>query len=58
MPFKSAKQRAFMFATHPNIAKKWTAKYGAQPQPKPPTELDGYLDTEMKKMKAAPKVKY
>jgi hypothetical protein len=28
MPFKSAKQRRFMYAKHPSIAKRWTAKYG------------------------------
>ena len=30
MPFKSAKQRAFMFARHPEIAKKWASKYGTK----------------------------
>ena len=33
MPFKSAKQRAFMYAKHPQIAKRWTKKYGAKPRP-------------------------
>lgn len=28
MPFKSKKQRAFMYANHPKIAKKWSNKYG------------------------------
>ena len=28
MPFKSDKQRRFMYANHPEIAKKWSAKYG------------------------------
>jgi hypothetical protein len=28
MPFRSVKQRKFMFAKHPEIAKKWVAKYG------------------------------
>lgn len=28
MPFKSRKQRAFMFAKHPDIARKWAEKYG------------------------------
>ena len=27
MPFKSDKQRKFMFAKHPKIAKKWAGKY-------------------------------
>lgn len=34
MPFKSAKQRRFMWAKHPGIAKKWTRKYGSKPQGK------------------------
>jgi len=28
MPFKSAKQRRFMFAKHPKIARRWAKKYG------------------------------
>lgn len=28
MPFKSDAQRKFMFAKHPDIAKKWAHKYG------------------------------
>ena len=27
MPFKSAKQRAYLYANKPEIAKKWTKKY-------------------------------
>lgn len=30
MPFKSAKQRRYMFAKHPKIARKWAKKYGAK----------------------------
>jgi hypothetical protein len=30
MPFKSIKQRKFMYAKLPKLAKKWTAKYGAK----------------------------
>lgn len=30
MPFKSVKQRKFMFAKHPEIAKKWVKKYGTK----------------------------
>lgn len=30
MPFRSAKQRRFMFARHPKIAKRWASKYGAK----------------------------
>ena len=28
MPFKSEAQKGFMFAKHPEIAKKWADKYG------------------------------
>jgi hypothetical protein len=41
MPFRSQKQRRFMFSQHPEIAKKWTAEQKAkgqpavQPKPKP-----------------------
>jgi hypothetical protein len=34
MPFRSAKQRRFMFAKHPVIAKRWAKKYGTKPRPK------------------------
>jgi len=30
MPFKSAKQRKFLFAKHPKIAKRWAKKYGTK----------------------------
>jgi hypothetical protein len=30
MPYKSAKQRRYMHAKHPGIAKKWDAKYGGK----------------------------
>lgn len=30
MPFKSEAQRRYMYAKHPNIAKKWSAKYGSK----------------------------
>lgn len=29
MPFKSEKQRRYLFANHPKIARKWTKKYGS-----------------------------
>jgi len=31
MPFQSEKQRRFMWAKHPDIAARWTAKYGSKP---------------------------
>lgn len=34
MPFRSAKQRRYMFAKHPQIAKRWAKKYGTKPKPK------------------------
>lgn len=30
MPFKSVKQRRYMFAKHPEIAKRWVKKYGSK----------------------------
>jgi len=30
MPFKSAKQRRYMFAKLPKIAKRWAKKYGTK----------------------------
>jgi hypothetical protein len=30
MPYKSAKQRRYMHAKHPKIAKKWDKKYGGK----------------------------
>jgi len=30
MPFKSVKQRKWMFANKPKLAKKWVKKYGAK----------------------------
>jgi hypothetical protein len=33
MPFKSEKQRRFLWAKHPDIAKRWTAEYGSTPRP-------------------------
>lgn len=31
MPFKSEKQRRFMYSQHPEIAKRWTKEYGSKP---------------------------
>lgn len=31
MPWKSAKQRRYMYANHPQIARKWDKKYGTKP---------------------------
>ena len=34
MPFKSEKQRRYMWAKEPEIAKRWTKKYGSSPKKK------------------------
>lgn len=34
MPFKSEKQRRFMWKFFPDIAARWTLKYGSKPKPK------------------------
>jgi len=33
-PFRSEKQRAYMWMKHPEIARKWTKKYGGKIKPK------------------------
>jgi len=38
MPYKSAKQRAYMHIHHPEIAKKWDKKYGGKIAPKKTTK--------------------
>jgi hypothetical protein len=34
MPFKSEKQKRYLFANEPEIAQKWASKYGSKPKPK------------------------
>jgi hypothetical protein len=34
VPFRSEKQRRFMYAKHPDIARRWQAEYGSTPRPK------------------------
>ena len=34
MPFKSKKQRAWMFANKPALAHRWAKKYGSKPRKK------------------------
>lgn len=34
MPFKSEKQRRFMFSQHPDIAKRWAAEAAKDPRKK------------------------
>lgn len=34
MPFKSEKQRRFLWMKHPKIAKRWAKKYGNKPKKK------------------------
>ena len=34
MPYRSAKQRAFMHAEHPDIAARWDKEYGGKVQKK------------------------
>ena len=37
MPYRSAKQRRYMHAKHPEIAKRWDKAYGGKIQPKKKT---------------------
>lgn len=43
MPFESEQQRRFMWAKHPEIAERWTRKYGSKPKggkkSKPPKKM-------------------
>lgn len=32
MPFKSSKQRKYLWSNKPELARKWTAKYGSKPK--------------------------
>ena len=34
MPFRSEKQRRYMWARLPKVAKRWTKKYGPKPRKK------------------------
>jgi hypothetical protein len=34
MPFRSEKQRRWLYANEPEVAKKWTKKYGSKIKPK------------------------
>lgn len=34
MPFASEKQRRYLWAKEPEIAKRWTAEYGSKPRKK------------------------
>ena len=32
MPFRSEKQRRYLWARHPDVARRWTEKYGSSPR--------------------------
>ena len=34
MPFKSEKQRRYLWANEPEVAERWTKKYGSKPRRK------------------------
>ena len=34
MPFRSEKQRRYLWAKHPDIARRWTKKYGSKIRPR------------------------
>ena len=44
LPFKSEKQRKYLFAKEPAIAKKWTKKYGSKIKPKKGKRNNGRYD--------------
>ena len=33
MPFRSVKQRRYLWWKHPKLARKWTKRYGSKPRP-------------------------
>ena len=35
MPFRSARQRRYLYSKHPEIAKRWAKKYGGKVVSKP-----------------------
>lgn len=41
MPYRSDKQRRFMHAKHPTIAKRWDKEYGGKVKPKKATKKGG-----------------
>ena len=41
MPFKSEKQRRFLWKFHPEVAREWTDKYGSKPVKKYKKVLKG-----------------
>ena len=34
VPFRSERQRRFLWARHPDIARRWTAEYGSKIEPR------------------------
>ena len=42
MPFKSEKQRRYLYANEPKVAKRWTEKYGSKPRKKKKGLLAAY----------------
>ena len=47
MPFRSEKQRRYLWAKHPEIAKRWTKEYGSKIAPK--KKKDDFPYTRRKK---------
>ena len=46
MPFRSEKQRRYLWKNHPKIARDWTDTYGSKPQPKKKAE-GGFIKRRM-----------
>lgn len=46
MPFRSSKQRAFLWANHPEIAKRWTDEHGSKIVPSKKEESGNAQDEE------------
>ena len=51
MPFKSEKQRKFLYANEPKVAKAWTQRYGSRIKKEKGGCITIMLSTPMKKHK-------
>lgn len=54
MPFQSEQQRKFMWARHPEIARRWTNKYGSTPVNSSPSDSFQSPSGKMNRRKPMP----
>ncbi len=58
MPFRSEKQRRFMYEFHPDIAKRWEAEYGSTPQPSSGQNQKHHAKDDYRHMVPGPKARH